>query len=297
MTTKNATKAEARGAKTPRERTLSCMEIWGGSQAASDAVSTPGVDFWVHSSPFEGNASGGDIHYVSVCGSGRFIRAALADVAGHGKAVSDLASDLRSLVRRHINTPDQSRFARALNDEFGARSAQGAFATAILATYHAPSESLIVCNAGHPRPLLFRSERDDWCLLDLRETEQQAPRGLRNLPLGVIEGTTYEQRVVALAPGDFVLLYSDAMIDARDPDGRTLGEQGLLDLVRGLEWRRDRPGSIIPALVEAIEAHRDGVEAQDDLTLILLRQNGTPPRLRVGETLSVVAKLLGLKSV
>jgi serine phosphatase RsbU (regulator of sigma subunit) len=274
---------------------LSCMEIWGGSAAARDAVSTPGVDFWVHSRPHEGDAAGGDIHYVSVCGSGRYIRAALADVAGHGSVVADLAESLRGLVRRHINTPDQSRFARALNEEFGDLSDRGAFATAILATYHAPSESLILCNAGHPRPLLYRADKQSWRLFDITDVGEAAPKSLRNLPLGVIPGTAYEQGVAGLRTGDLVLLYTDALIEARSADGDMLGEQGLLDLVRSIDFDPERPDTLIDCVLGHVGAHQDNRPFDDDVTMVLLRQNGSSANLSMGEKLGVVAKLLGLK--
>lgn len=278
-----------------RDVSLACMEIWGGSEAATDAVSTPGIDFWVHSRPHEGDQAGGDIHYVSVCGSGRYIRAALADVSGHGRVVAELADNLRSLVRRNINTPDQSRFARALNTQFGALSDQGAFATAILATYHKPSRSLILCNAGHPRPLVYRAAEREWRLFDIRDDGEPAPKQLRNLPLGVIGGTAYEQGVAGLDRGDLVLLYTDALIEARSPSGDVLGEQGLLELVRALRVNPDDPGSLLNTVLGRVRAHAGGDELNDDATMVLLRENGADADMSIGEKLGVVAKLLGLK--
>jgi hypothetical protein len=38
-------------------------------------------------------------------------------------------------MRQNINTPDQTRFAQALNQEFSKLKVQGLFATALLATY------------------------------------------------------------------------------------------------------------------------------------------------------------------
>ncbi len=89
------------------------MEVWGGNGAIHNAISVPGIDAWISSDPYEGNAYGGDIHSVSMCGAGRISRFAIADVAGHGAAVGELAHRLRSLMRKYINTLDQTRFARA----------------------------------------------------------------------------------------------------------------------------------------------------------------------------------------
>jgi hypothetical protein len=39
----------------PQGHTLQCMEIWGGIEPVERAVSTPGLDLWVYSQPFEGD--------------------------------------------------------------------------------------------------------------------------------------------------------------------------------------------------------------------------------------------------
>ncbi|MCP4593424.1 MAG: SpoIIE family protein phosphatase, partial [bacterium] len=132
-----------------------------------DAVSVPGIDAWVYSRPVGGQSSGGDIHYVSTCGGGKIARFAVADVSGHGVAVSELATQLRKLMRAHINTVDQTRFIRVLNRAFTALASDGKFATALLATYFAPTAHLITCNAGHPPPLWYRSADQTWRSLEV----------------------------------------------------------------------------------------------------------------------------------
>jgi hypothetical protein len=75
------------GAATAPLHALQCMEIWGGNRAAREWVSVTGIDAYVFSLPYGGQSSGGDIHYVSLCGGGKIARFAVADVSGHGDAV------------------------------------------------------------------------------------------------------------------------------------------------------------------------------------------------------------------
>src|SRR5690242_4035808 len=84
----------------PVPHTLQCMEIWGGSHDVENSVSTPGLDLWIYSRPYQEARAGGDVHYVSLCGGGIITRFILADVAGHGTAVADVARGLRALLRR-----------------------------------------------------------------------------------------------------------------------------------------------------------------------------------------------------
>lgn len=273
---------------------LHCMEIWGGNQAICSAVSVPGIDAWVYSQPFAGEDSGGDIHYVSLCGGGKIARFAVADVAGHGASVGEVALRLRALMRRHINTVNQTRFVRTLNHEFTARASDGKFATALLSTYYAPTDYLAVCNAGHPPPLWYRAASGSWSTLvhDMAERVKTAA----NLPLGIIEPTQYYQFAVRLEPGDLVLIYTDSLIEALSPDGRELGVDGLLEIVRGLDAAE--PQRIGAALLDQIAAHRGGSPANDDVTLVVLRHNASnPQRQPMGEMVKIVGKMLGLLKV
>ena len=210
---------------------LQCMEVWGGNEAIHSAVSVPGIDAWIASDPYEGAADGGDVHYVSMCGGGRTSRFVVADVSGHGAVAGELAGRLRWLMRKYINTPDLTRFARSLNREFSALAQKDRFATALLTTYYAPTDHLIVCNIGHPPPLWFHAKSRTWEVLT-HDIPQRAAT-VMNLPLGIIEPTDYAQFAVKLSKGDLVLLYTDSLIESSDAEGNQLGESGLLSLVDG----------------------------------------------------------------
>src|ERR1700691_4377535 len=141
---------------------MTCMEVWGGSQLAARGVEMGGLDAWVYSKPFGQARRGGDVYYASSCATGRISRLLLADVAGHGKSVASLAAHLRALMRRFVNRLDQNEFVRLLNQQFGAHSQEGIFATAIITTFFAPTRRMNVCNAGHPRPFLYRAAERKW---------------------------------------------------------------------------------------------------------------------------------------
>ncbi len=270
---------------------LECMEVWGGNGAIHNAISVPGIDAWISSDPYKGNAYGGDIHSVSMCGAGRISRFAIADVAGHGAAVGELAHRLRSLMRKYINTLDQTRFARALNRDFGKLARDGRFATALLTTYFAATDHLIICNVGHPRPLWYHTVSQRWELLD-PDMPLQAT-AVANLPLGVIAPTDYVQFAVKLGKGDLVLIYSDSLIESKNPEGISLGEKGLLELVRELDTAQ--PQNLNRDVLAAVVTYRGGAPAKDDETLMVLHHNAAnPPKQSIGQKVHVVARMLGV---
>jgi serine phosphatase RsbU (regulator of sigma subunit) len=272
------------------------MEIWGGNHPVESAVSTPGLDAWVYSKPFEGASRGGDVHYVSLCGGGIITRIILADVSGHGETVAGFAASLRILMRKNINRKSQTRLVEALNRQFAEQAQSRRFATAVVATYLASKKRLTICNAGHPRPLWHRAERGEWSILSAETVGRDARQGGANLPLGIDEEAPYDQFAVALGQGDLVIFYTDALIEAKDPAGAMLGESGLLALARDLDPAD--ASNVGPALRDLVARHRGEQPADDDVTLLTLHHNAGPPRRpSLGEKLDVYAKVFGLRSV
>jgi len=284
---------------TPANQTehLQCMDIWGGTEAVDRVFSVTGLDVHIVSTPYRGQKHGGDIYYVSMCGSGRIARLALADVSGHGERVARTSNELRKLMRRYINTPNPEHFARALNESFLSDSEESTFATALLATYWAPTDHLILVNAGHPPPLLFRSSERRWSLLtsDLPEVRSthSADVGIRNLPLGILDPIGYDQIAVRLGRDDMVVLYTDALPEARDPDGRLLGIEGLRSLCE--EVGSATPADLASALLAAIDNFRGGQAPDDDQTVLVLHHNGEdPPPIGVGGVVHMLGRMIGV---
>src|SRR6202162_1775182 len=182
----------------PNAQLMQCMEVWGGNQLTSRAVEFGGLNVWVYSKPYGQAEHGGDGYYASGCAPGRISRLLLADVSGHGNSVAATAADLRTLMRRFVNRLDQTEFVRLLNQQFTALSREGTFATAIVATFFAPSRRLTVCNAGHPRPLLYRAAQRQWNYLGHEGPGVQSTPS--NIPLGLLEMPEYESLTPSWRP-------------------------------------------------------------------------------------------------
>jgi serine phosphatase RsbU (regulator of sigma subunit) len=228
------------------------------------------VKSWLHTAPSTGQIDGGDVLFVSTCGYGHVYRFALADVSGHGNTVSAFADNLRELMRANIEEVDQTEFARQLNDGWLRDDRGGHFATAIFLTFLLPERLLVVCNAGHPRPLWYKADERRWRFLD----EIDSTNAAGNLPLGIIAQTPYRQFAVAAGERDLLVLYTDAYIEARS-DGSILGEHGLMAIASSLNT--DSPPALGQALREAVVARANLNE--DDRTLVIVAPHGADPRL------------------
>jgi len=274
----------------PAAQRMQCMEVWGGSQLTSAGVEFGGLDAWVYSKPYGQAKAGGDVYYASSCATGRISRLLLADVSGHGNAVAATAADLRTLMRRFVNRLDQTEFVRLLNQQFMELSEGGTFATAIVSTFFAPSRRLTVCNAGHPRPLMYHAAQKRWDFLGHHSLDPGVKSTPSNIPLGMIDVSDYEQFDVELEPGDCVVSYTDALIESRDADGKDLGEAGVLRIMRHLgdvEARR-----LIEALLQEIgERHPENL-TDDDVTVLVVRVNGRPPHHSFGAKLVAAMRMI-----
>ncbi len=270
------------------EYQLQCMEIWKGNRFIEQEVSSPGIQAWVFSHPYQGNRQGGDIHYLSLCVGGIVTRLVLADVSGHGERVARTSKVLLNLLRKFMNTKKQDRLVAELNRHFTETDNKDGFATAIVATYLSHKSTLLLTNAGHPRPIIYQQAHGHWDFLDLPTTD----KGLGdNFPLGLDETTRYEHFVLKIKPGDWLLLYTDAYTESYDQDDKLLGESGLLSLVQQIP--RSLTASQFGKELNRLQQlrSRQWLNA-DDTTLIVIQFTAKRRRPSVFERLSGYWRLL-----
>jgi len=165
---------------------------------------------------------------------------------------------------------------------------------------------MIVCNAGHPPPLWYSERTKQWGWLepespDLGQVSGRRQPGTsesRGEPaLGRFGGTHYVQFAVKLSPGDIVFVYTDGLVEARNPSGVMLGQQGLLRLAQagGIQGS---PQALAQGLLDAVDAHRGALNHEDDLTLVALRHTAEEaPPLSLGRLVRVLPRMLGLARV
>lgn len=242
---------------------LDCAEVWGGISEGDATIASPGMYASLFSSSGKGR-KGGDIYFLSLCNSAYVTRVAIADVTGHGDAVSDMSTSLYDLLGRHVDNHNGNEVLVDLNRE-AFRKGVGAVTTAVVVTYYRGDRSFSYAYAGHPPLLLKRRNEADWSRLQIgadRET------GGTNIPLAVAEDARYIQDSVILDKGDRVLLYTDGLPDSTSAKGEPFGMARLLDTLKAhgdedLENLRD-------AIIRALCTHTGGELVHDDVTLLLL---------------------------
>jgi hypothetical protein len=164
-----------------------------------EKLSTPG--FEVDSVYNPATEVGGDFYHIDVPTDGGML-VIIGDVAGKGlKAAMNVSMVMGALRRTTERSP--ARILEALNRVLlGSES----FTTCQAAWFSANGE-LVISNAGHLPPYL-------------NSQEVTLPGGL---PLGVLQGNTYEEVRLYLHPGDRILFMSDGVVEARQGSGELFG--------------------------------------------------------------------------
>ena len=269
MTAGSSTNAVCNLSATPPIRTqIACARTWAGSERVASLLELPGLLAWVHSVPAGLSKVGGDVHYVSVCPGCVVSRVALADVSGHGKAVSTLAGKLRQLMQRYLPELEHDGLMRDLNQAVQDGLDGVHYATMVALGWHNERSSLLLANAGHPIPCVFNARYKEWTWLEINpEPLRQWPMGV---PLGLFACADYDKTAVQLQAGDLVLLYSDGVTESTNPAGDELGSDGLMKLVSQLDCASAEALGV--QLTSALRMFRGEEEATDDETIIVLER-------------------------
>ena len=172
------------------------------------------------SSHFEASSEiGGDIWDLVEIDDNR-LGLYICDFSGHGVTAALNTFRLHTLVRQ---TPpdggDPGAWLTDLNEKLKGLLQPGQFATLLYAIIDTEGHTFTYASAGAPCPILGLGAK-----ADVVSSE--------GLFLGVTATATYVTRTVALPPEGFVFLYSDALPESLGSDGQSLGEEGLLELVR-----------------------------------------------------------------
>lgn len=263
---------------------IHCAEIWGGASVKEDEVATPGVRAAIHSSA-SGDSKGGDLYYFSVCAYDSITRIAIADVRGHGQAVSHLSEWLYQSLEARMNDSDSAEVLTDLNNVVRARGFE-AITTAVVATFHRDKGLLNYSYAGHPPLMLGRSGKQ-W-----RPLEARAGTDPVNLPLGVLSGVRYTQEQVPVEPGDRLFLYTDGVAECPGIGDALYGDEEMLAALNRTSG--ESLADIRETLRGDLTRYAGGSLEHDDVTYMLVEVLQPPPfwkrRLFAGKPRSTDAR-------
>jgi serine phosphatase RsbU (regulator of sigma subunit) len=185
----------------------------------------------------------------------------LADVSGKGIGASLLTASLEALIAAQIEQnapPDQA--CGLVSRLLFQRTPPEKYATGFLGMLDAASGTVRFASAGHNPGLVVRSDGS---------TEWLQPTGM---PLGILPVGEYTASEVTLRPGDTMVLYTDGITEAADPDDEEFGEERLEAVC--VANRELAPAELAKAIDRELEAFAQGVPFADDRTMVIVRKEG-----------------------
>ena len=215
-----------------------------------------GWEIWSYSVP--ANDVGGDLVDYIELGPER-LGMVLGDVSGKGLGAALLSAKLQATLRAlGPEAPSLDELGERMNTILVNDGLENRFATMFYAEIGIDSGHVRYLNAGHNPPYLLRGSG---------AVEELSPS---SRPLGMLPGSRYEEGLVDIEPGEFLLVYSDGVTEATNSGGEEFGE----DRVRALlpELGRLSPALAGKRLLQEIDLHLDGEHPQDDLSVVLIRK-------------------------
>ena len=199
---------------------------------------------------------GGDYYDVFLTDEENMVFA-VGDVSGKGVPASLVMLMLQSsFLAESAAQEDLALVCERVNEFLVQRTTPERYATFFAARLH-PDRTLVYVNAGHNPPML------------LRGGEVHLLMG-GGLALGLFKGRSYELQKNQLEPGDLLLVYTDGVTEANDPDEQEFGEERFLEVVR--ENIDADVRSVSDKVFAAIEEFSRGLQnPHDDITLVTVR--------------------------
>lgn len=182
----------------------------------------------------------------------------VADVAGHEVAAAMLMAKLSGEMRAHLESDDQPASAiTELNHRLATRLVDRFVTVLACVLDPARHEVTIVC-AGHMLPIWRRADG----------TIEEPGNEVSNVPLGIEDDTEYRQLTISLEHGDWLVMYTDGISDARNPAGEHFTIERIRNHIREADQAKDAFEGIINGVNQFVgDRPRD-----DDMCLVCLRR-------------------------
>jgi phosphoserine phosphatase RsbU/P len=199
---------------------------------------------------------GGDFYDHFHIADGR-LGMVVADVSGKGVPAALFGMVSKTLLRAIAmrGSTDPSSAIREVNEGLCEDNENCMFVTTFYAAFDSSSGQLTYVNAGHPLPLVVRSDGSASYL-----------PGTAGLALGVMEGVDFNRASVTLQKGDLLLMFTS----------QEYGTERLLELFNKPGTLPPSPQAAVEEMIRSVDAFAGSAEQSDDITCIALQYQGQP---------------------
>jgi sigma-B regulation protein RsbU (phosphoserine phosphatase) len=215
-----------------------------------------GLDLAGHNAPCR--TVGGDYYDFFPYGASR-VAMVLGDVSGKGMPASLLMMGLQARVQVLIEEPKSlAEVMTKLNRITAANCPANRFITLFFCILDGDTGELVYCNAGHNPPVLVRADG----------TYELLNGG--GPVIGILPHIDYQEFRAKLSEGDALVIYSDGVTEAANPNDEELETEGLAEVVK--KHRGEEAPAIIKEINKAVAVYTAGAPQADDITVIVARR-------------------------
>src|SRR4051812_28848323 len=216
---------------------------------------------------------GGDFYDVIPLPDGR-VGFVVGDVTDKGVPAALVMSATRSVLRASAQRLiEPGAVLERLNEHLCPDMPEKMFVTCLYGVLDVESGRLRFANAGHDLPYVKTANG----VVELRA---------RGMPLGLMPGMFYEEKEITLEPGDSVLLHSDGVVEAHDPERAMFGFPRLKETVAAAPGGQQLIDRVLSDLDTFTGA---GAEQEDDITMVTLERSAAAAHTLAGSNGSVLA--------
>ena len=186
----------------------------------------------------------------------------VADVSGKGIAAALLMASLRASLHALLleSTLPLTSLVERLNSLLYKASSSSRYATLFVCLYDPATRQLTCVNAGHNPPLLLRAGG-----LMERLT-------VGGTVVGLLPSISCESETLALGPGDTLVLYTDGVSEATNPEGAEWGESGLCAAILSVPLQPETGSAqMLERILSTLHKFTADSTQADDSTLVILR--------------------------
>ncbi|MFQ5355560.1 MAG: SpoIIE family protein phosphatase [Mariprofundaceae bacterium] len=200
---------------------------------------------------------GGDFYEAFILPDER-VAYLLGDISGKGVSAALLMSRvIRDLRFEALNGGNAGEILTRFNQTFSRETRQGMFVTIVLLILNPESGDVDYANAGHMPPA------------HLIDGEAFTVAGAADPPAGILPSIQYQSRDLHLGPGEALLLYTDGLTEANNPQGEMLGRERML---KWLSVTLGKAEYCIQDWLKRVQQFAGSEPLGDDITLLLLKR-------------------------
>ena len=184
---------------------------------------------------------------------------AVADVAGKSIPAAMLMATFQASLKTLSTAQVPLNELAANMNRYACQNSQGGlrFTTAFLAEYDPVQRTVHYINAGHNNPILRRA------------SGQVERLDVGGLPFGILPETKYESATVTLTPGDWLVIFTDGLIEAENSRQEDYGEPRLLSAIAAATSAT--PAEMLKRLMAEVDVFVGATPQHDDVTCLLLK--------------------------